>query len=183
MRVLPLHARSREANLGVLRSLARYLGAEVRNPKWTSYGAIEVDVFTRSREDFSLLEAAIRPVMRIEFTHDLEEPARYLPDKDAVELARSYFNAERFWECHEVLEGMWRRAEGEEKSFLQGMILIAAAYVHGQKEEPKIAVGILRRALPKLRWSSGDYYGIDVNALTSATALAVKDNRLQPLTI
>lgn len=165
--------------MSILRSLGRNVGVELRNPKWTSYGAIEVDVFTRSREDFSLLEATLRPLVRIEFSHDLQELPQFLPNKEAVELARSYFNAERFWECHEVLEGMWRRADGEEKSFLQGMILVAAAHVHGQKDEPQIAVGILRRALPKLLWSSGYYYGINVNAVRLTVGRAIKNGRLE----
>jgi hypothetical protein len=163
----------------VLRSLARSFGAQVKNPKWTSYGAIEVDVFTRSREDFSLLETAISPLMRVEFSHYLEEPPQFLPDKDTVELARSYFNAERFWECHEVLEGMWRRAGGDEKSLLQGIILVAAAYVHGQKDELQVAIGILRRASPKIRWSSRYYYGIDLDALRLAVSRAIKNRRLE----
>ena len=27
----------------------------------------------------------------------------------------SYFNNERFWECHEALEGAWKQSNGEEK--------------------------------------------------------------------
>jgi len=179
LRVHPFRGRSKEANLKVLRSLGRFFGAEVRNPKLTSYGAIEVDVFTGSREDFSLLEAAISPLMRIEFSHYLDEPPRFLPNEDAVELARSYFNAERFWECHEVLEGIWRRTQGEEKRLLQGIILVAAAYVHGQKEEPQVAIGMLRRAGPKIHWTSDQYYGIDLNALRLAVSRVIESHILE----
>ena len=34
---------------------------------------------------------------------------------DAVSQGRSYFNDGRFWECHEVLEGVWKQIDGDEK--------------------------------------------------------------------
>ena len=117
--------------------------------------------------------------MQIEFSHYLDEPPRFLPNEDAVELARSYFNAERFWECHEVLEGIWRRTQGEEKRLLQGIILVAAAYVHGQKEEPQVAIGMLRRAGPKIHWTSDQYYGIDLNALRLAVSRVIESHILE----
>lgn len=43
------------------------------------------------------------------------------------------FNAELFYEVHEVLERVWRTAAGDEKTFLQGLVQIAVAlYHHGQ---------------------------------------------------
>ena len=35
----------RERLLGSTKAVARDLGVECRNPKWTSYGALELDVF------------------------------------------------------------------------------------------------------------------------------------------
>ena len=32
--------------------------------------------------------------------------------EDAISQGISYFNDERFWECHEVLEGVWKTIEG-----------------------------------------------------------------------
>ena len=51
--------RSKEGLLRGVRSLSASVGGSVRNPKWTSYGALEVDVFVNSRPDFDLLRAPL----------------------------------------------------------------------------------------------------------------------------
>ena len=43
------------------------------------------------------------------------------------------FNEGRFFECHEAWEGIWLRAEGTEKLFLQGLIQAAVAILHAQR--------------------------------------------------
>ena len=75
----------------------------------------------------------------------------------------SYFNNERFWECHEALEGAWKLSNGEEKELIQGLILVAAALVHYQKAEDDICLSVLNRALQKLNDKSGQYYQINVD--------------------
>ena len=81
--------------------------------------------------------------------------------KDGV----SYFNNERFWECHEALEGAWKQSKGEEKELIQGLILVAAALVHHQKAEDDICLSVLGRALEKLNDKSGQYCRINVDAV------------------
>ena len=75
----------------------------------------------------------------------------------------SYFNNERFWECHEALEGAWKQSKGEEKELIQGLILVAAALVHYQKAEDDICLSVFGRALEKLHNKSGQYYKINVD--------------------
>jgi len=48
---------------------------------------------------------------------------------------------------------------------VQGIILVAASLVHYQKDEDKICLSVLRRALDKLSNSSGIYHKIDIDAL------------------
>ena len=38
------------------------------------------------------------------------------------------FNAEQFFECHEVLEGLYQETGEENKPFLEGLIQLAAAF-------------------------------------------------------
>lgn len=85
--------------------------------------------------------------------------------EEGMARAIDLFNTERFWRCHEVLEGIWKRSEGEEKELLNGVILVAAAFVHFQKGEDEICVGILRRAYDKIRSCSGKYHGINLDLL------------------
>lgn len=40
------------------------------------------------------------------------------------------FNAEDFFESHEVLEDLWQETEGEAKRFYQGLIQAAVALLH-----------------------------------------------------
>ena len=75
----------------------------------------------------------------------------------------SFFNNERFWECHEALEGAWKQSNGEEKELIQGLILVAAALVHYQKAEDDICLSVLGRALEKLNDKSGQYCRINVD--------------------
>ena len=83
--------------------------------------------------------------------------------EELVKDGISYFNNERFWECHEALEGAWKQSKGEEKELIQGLILVAAALVHYQKAEDDICLSVLGRALEKLRDKSGQYCRINVD--------------------
>jgi len=80
-----------------------------------------------------------------------------------------YFNNERFWECHEALEGAWKQSIGDEKELIQGLILVAAALVHYQKDENTICLSVLGRALKKLHSKSGEYYKINVDMVKQKT--------------
>lgn len=76
-----------------------------------------------------------------------------------------YFNEERFWESHEAWEGVWKNCTGEEKSLLQGIILVAVAFAHFQKYQNSVCIGMLGRALEKLTNSSGHYHDIDIDMI------------------
>ena len=52
-----------------------------------------------------------------------EYPAQYL---EGLRL----FNAEDFFECHEVLEDLWSETQDERKKYYQGMIQAAVALFH-----------------------------------------------------
>ena len=97
---------------------------------------------------------------------------------DAVSQGRSYFNDERFWECHEVLEGVWKSIDGDEKKLVNGLILVAAGLVHYQKDEDETCISIFNRALEKLQYSSGMYYKIDVDRVKSLVLDMIKTKKI-----
>jgi hypothetical protein len=148
--------------LGPIRSVARSVRVEARNPKWTSYGALELDIFCPTRADLDLFLAAASPIANPEFITDLNRAPEHLTDKQIFARARALFDSERYWECHEVLEGLWRQKQGEEKRFLQGVILVCAAFVHHQKREESVALEVLSRAARQLDFPSREYGGIDI---------------------
>ena len=90
---------------------------------------------------------------------------KLLKKKKAISEGISYFNNERFWECHEILEGVWKNCDGNEKLLVQGLILVAAGLVHYQKDEDFICINIFNRALEKLESSNGQYHNIDIDKI------------------
>ena len=176
VRLTPAGA-DRDAALSTVRGIAANLGGRAVNPKWTSYGALEIDIFAPSREDFEVIMAALSPLGTVEFAKDLQEPPRFQPKEQTMLEATALFNAERFWEAHEALESLWRVAEGDEKRLLQGLILVCAAFVHQQKGEDAVALGVARRALPLLVWKQPAYYSVDVVRVRESVATILEGGK------
>lgn len=76
-----------------------------------------------------------------------------------------YFNNERFWEAHEAWEGVWKKCSGREKEVIQGIILVAVAFAHSQKNDDTIGLGMFGRALEKIGDFTGMYHNIDVDKI------------------
>ncbi|MFI5423521.1 MAG: DUF309 domain-containing protein [Nitrososphaerales archaeon] len=103
--------------------------------------------------------------------------------EESLILAKKLFNEEKYWITHEVLEGVWKKAYGDEKDLLNGLILVAAAFVHYQKNEKDIALSIMRRALKKLTTVNEKYFGIDVVSIKSQVSEMVKSSSIRNFTI
>jgi hypothetical protein len=78
------------------------------------------------------------------------EPLRQFVDR---------FNAEEFWESHEVLEGAWRAGRSD---FYHGLILYASAFVHLQRRNAHGVGAQLRKARVALDAYAPAYLGVDV---------------------
>lgn len=89
-----------------------------------------------------------------------------------------YFNSERFWECHESFEAVWKQCFGREKELVQGIILVAVAFAHAQENELSIGVAMLTRALEKLGSSPSMYHSIDVERIRKKSVEMQKINDL-----
>ena len=99
--------------------------------------------------------------------------------EESLILAKKFFNEEKYWITHELLEGVWKKAYGDEKDLLNGLILVAAALVHYQKNEKDIALSIMRRALKKLAAANEKYFGIDVVSIKSQVSEMVKSSVIE----
>ena len=75
------------------------------------------------------------------------------------------FNAGQFFECHEVLEEVWRPARGEERLFLQAVIHLAVGFYHHQRSNQTGAKRQLLKGLKKLAGYLPQYRGIDTDRL------------------
>ncbi|WP_117237886.1 DUF309 domain-containing protein [Thermus sediminis] len=78
---------------------------------------------------------------------------------EALETFLALFREGRYFEAHEALEEAWQRARGEERRFLQGLILLAAA-LH-QEAEGRNGLRNLRKAEARLQGLFSPYLGLD----------------------
>jgi predicted metal-dependent hydrolase len=106
------------------------------------------------------------------------------------------FNAQRYYEAHDVLEHLWLRQRDPNHAFFKGLIQVAGAFVHLQKqaarpEHPKDgrrlhpAVRLFRLALANLQTYRPRHLRLDVDALcrlceTLTTAIAASDFHQNP---
>jgi hypothetical protein len=141
---------------------------------------LEFDVSV-SKEYLDVLVKKLESIGTLDHVrHVVEEE---MEKEEAVEKGREYFNYERFWECHETLEGVWKKTYEGEKDLVQGIILVAAAFVHYQKNEDEICLSILKRAMEKFGNSSGKYYKIDVDVLQSKVSEIINSEMISTFMI
>src|SRR3990172_1775547 len=76
----------------------------------------------------------------------IEYPEKYL---EGIRL----FNAEEFFDCHDVLEELWAETLGEEKKFYQGLIQASVALFHFGNEN----LGGARKLYESARLNLGPY--------------------------
>ena len=108
---------------------------------------------------------------------------RKIEKEEAIKIARNLFNTEKYWRAHEILESIWKNSYGNEKALLNGIILIAAAFVHHEKNESEICISILKRALKKLEGASGYYFGIGLDEIKDRISEILKTGNIQRLII
>jgi len=75
------------------------------------------------------------------------------------------YRAEQFWLAHEHWESVWLQLAEPEKTFLQSLIQISAAFHHLQTGNTRGAVSLLRRALRRLEPYPALFQGIDLKQL------------------
>jgi uncharacterized protein len=75
----------------------------------------------------------------------------------------AHFNAREFFEAHEVWEELWLVAREPEKTFLQGLIQVAAAFHHHARENARGAKSLLAAGVAKLQAFPEAHRGIAVS--------------------
>ncbi len=85
-------------------------------------------------------------------------------DGALAEGLRCYRN-EEFFLAHEHWESIWLNCDEPEKTFLQALIQIAAAFHHLQRNNRIGAASLLRAALRRLEPFPAAYGGVEVEAL------------------
>ena len=76
------------------------------------------------------------------------------------------FARQRFFEAHEVLEALWLpQRQGPNGVFYKGLIQLAGAFVHWQKNRPAPAMALLKLAKTNLRKYPATHEGLSVNGV------------------
>ncbi len=127
---------------------------------------VELDVSVSPEELDTLLEKLLPIGVVDNIRHVFEEE---IQKEQGILDGIFYFNNERFWESHEAFEGVWKKCYGREKELVQGIILLAVAFAHAQKDELSIGIGMLSRTLEKLGSSPSEYHSIDVDRIREKT--------------
>ncbi len=78
------------------------------------------------------------------------------------------FNSGLYFECHELLEGVWKTSVEPEKTFLHGLVQLAAAFYHFEKTNRHGVRTLLSKAARRLESYPSPYLGIDVSDLRRA---------------
>lgn len=84
---------------------------------------------------------------------------------DFFAIGIDLFNEGRFFECHEAWEEVWKRSDGDEKLFYQGLIQAAVAILHAQRGNLQGARSILEKSLAKLDAMPAEHMGIALGEL------------------
>jgi len=136
---------------------------------------VEFDVGVE-KEDLDTLVEKLSPIGPIDnIRHVIEEE---IDKEQGIKDGIFYFNNERFWECHEAFEGVWKKCFGREKEIINGIILFAVAFAHAQENDLSIGIGMLRRVLEKLGTSPSMYHSIDVDRIRNKAVEMQKANNL-----
>lgn len=75
------------------------------------------------------------------------------------------FNAGKYFEAHEALEALWLTESGGRKTFLQGLIQVAAAFHHHAQNNPVGFKSLLGKGCSKINSFHEKYAGIDLAGL------------------
>lgn len=87
------------------------------------------------------------------------------PGKVTFEHGIELFNRCAFFECHEVLEDLWRPERGARRLFLQGVIHLAVGFHHYQQGNRAGAERQLKKGLKKLAGYLPECEGIETSRL------------------
>ena len=143
------------------RELCSDIGASIRVARVASK-FVEFDVSVE-KEKFDSVVEKLSSIGKLDNArHVVEEE---IEQEQGIKDGIFYFNNERFWEAHEAWEGVWKKCNGLEKEVIQGIILVAVAFAHSQKNNNSVGLGMFGRALEKIGDFTGMYHNIDVDRI------------------
>ena len=78
----------------------------------------------------------------------------------------------RYFDAHEELEDEWRSAPSEERDFLQGLVHVAVAWLHAERDNRPGCERQLEKAARRLGPYAPEHRGVDVSRVLDDVAAA-----------
>lgn len=88
-----------------------------------------------------------------------------------LQMGADRFNAGEYFEAHEAWEEVWLDSARELRHFYQGLIQVAAAFVHLRRNEYPGTVKLLHEGLRKLESYPATTFGVDLASLIRESRL------------
>ncbi|MGH2393091.1 MAG: DUF309 domain-containing protein [Candidatus Limnocylindria bacterium] len=85
------------------------------------------------------------------------------------------FNGARYWHAHEAWETLWRAAADDERDFYQGLIKLAAGFLHLSRRNRRGARNKLAEGIAHLHRYEPVHHGIGVTELVNKAKEIVAD--------
>lgn len=143
--------------------------------------AVEFDLFSKN---LLVRDAVIGSLSsrfgKILSVRDLHEDLNLVSKQRVVSEFVKLFNEQRYWECHEIMESIWRTETNSiERRVQQGVIIAASSLVHAQRDEDLVCFNMMRRALDKLSlWLDDKYYDLNVYHLKLSLMHALESREI-----
>ncbi len=112
-------------------------------------------------EEYTALEAEAR-----------EQHLEALSAQELLQLGVELYNAAAYWHAHEAWEAVWLEAERELRYFYQGLIQVAAAFVHLTRGEYPGTISLLDAGSEKLELYPESFQGVALGRLLSGVKAA-----------
>lgn len=68
---------------------------------------------------------------------------------ESIKVGIDLFNDEKYWECHEFFEDLWREEPGDVRYVYWAIIQVASALIHYRERNPGGAKGLIHKARQK----------------------------------
>lgn len=99
--------------------------------------------------------------------------------KPELQRGVQLFNDGEWWEAHEAWEPIWLQAKGEQRAFIQALILLAAAlhkrWLHGSPNHRNF-----HKAVKYLETLPPIYEGINLQQLRADVWMALQEEGIKP---
>ncbi len=87
-----------------------------------------------------------------------------------LDQAIDLFNAGDWYACHDVFEELWHETQGPMRPVLQGILQIAVAQLHQQRNNRRGATILMGEGLGRIRGCDNGALGLDLSELVSTAA-------------